>query len=195
MGVPGRRIVRIVLVTVCVLLLPLVAMQITDEVAWDLADFAVAAVLLVGTGLLYELAVSRTKKTAYRVAVGVGLATAFLLVWMNLAVGLIGNEGNPANLMYVGVLAVGFVGAVIARLEPRGMARALFATALAQALVPVIALTVWKPPITSGVLQVLAVNAFFVALWVGSALLFLRASARREAQPTVYAPDSVEGGA
>ena len=37
------------------------------------------------------------------------------------------------------------VGAVIARLEPRGMARALFATALAQALVPVIALAVWKP--------------------------------------------------
>ncbi len=51
---------------------------------------------------------------AYRFAVGVALAAAFLLVWMNLAVGLIGSEDNPANLMYFGVLAVGFIGAIIA---------------------------------------------------------------------------------
>jgi len=42
---------------------------------------------------------------------------------------------------------------------------------------------------------VLALNAFFVVLWTGSALLFLRASARPEALPTVYAPDSAEGDA
>ena len=42
--------------------------------------------------------------------------------------------------MYFGVLAVGMAGALIARLRPRGMARALFATALAQALVAAIAL-------------------------------------------------------
>jgi hypothetical protein len=180
----SRNIIRIVLATAFLLLLPLLAMQITDEVVWDLADFAVAGVLLVGTGLMYELAASQTNKTAHRVAVGVALATAFILVWMNLAVGLIGNEDNPANLMYLGVLAVGLIGAVIARLEPRGMARALFATALAQALVPVIAMIIWKPPITSGVVEVLGVNAFFVVLWVGSALLFLRASARLEVEPT-----------
>jgi hypothetical protein len=184
MIVQSRKIIRIVLVTAFLLLLPLLAMQITDEVVWDLADFAVAGVLLVGTGLMYELAASQTTKTAYRVAVGVALATAFILVWMNLAVGLIGNEDNLANLMYIGVLAVGLSGAVIARLEPRGMARALFATALAQALVPVIAMIIWKPPITSGVVGVLGVNAFFVALWVGSALLFLRASARLEVEPS-----------
>ena len=46
--------------------------------------------------------------------------------------------------MYFGVLAVGFIGAFIARFQPRGMARALFATAVAQALVPVIALS-WVP--------------------------------------------------
>lgn len=57
---------------------------------------------------------------------------------MNLAVGLIGNEENLANLMYIGVLAVGLIGAAIARLEPGGMARVLFAMALAQTLVPLL---------------------------------------------------------
>jgi len=42
-------------------------------------------------------------------------------------------------LMYIGVLAVGIIGALIARFQPHGMARALFATALAQMLVAVIA--------------------------------------------------------
>ena len=49
------------------------------------------------------------------------------------------------NLMYLGVIAVGFVGAFIARFQSRGMALALFATAVAQMLVPVIALMMGKP--------------------------------------------------
>jgi hypothetical protein len=44
---------------------------------------------------------------------------------------------------------VGIGGAAIARFRPEGMARALFATALAQALVPVIALMFWNPQVTS----------------------------------------------
>ena len=116
-------------------------------------------------------------RNAYRAAVGVALATALILVWMNLAVGLIGSEDNPANLLYVGVLAVGFIGAIIARFRPHGMAHAMFATAIAQVLVPVIALIIWKPQVTSveaflGMLGVFGVNAFFVMLFVGSALLF-----------------------
>jgi hypothetical protein len=175
----NKNIIRIALATAFILLLPLLAMQITDEVVWDLADFAVAGALLFGTGLMYELVASKGGSVAYRFAVGVALAAALLLVWMNLAVGLIGNEGNPANLMYGGVLAVGIIGAIIARFQPHGMARALFAMALAQALVPVIALIIWKPSVTSveAFLGMLGVNAFFVMLFIGSALLFRRASA------------------
>ncbi|MBI4466003.1 MAG: hypothetical protein HY656_01070 [Acidobacteria bacterium] len=172
----NKNIIRIVLATAFVLLIPLLAMLFTDQVAWDLADFVIAGTLLVGTGLTYELIARKSGKIAYRAAVGIAVAAALLLVWMNLAVGLIGNEENPANLMYIGVLAVGLIGAIIARLEPHGMAHALFATALAQVLVPVIALIIWKPPFTSGVVAVLAVNAFFVALWLVSALLFRRAA-------------------
>ena len=117
----------------------------------------------------------RTQKAA----VGVALAGTFLLVWVNGAVGLIGSEGNDANLMYFGVLAVGIVGAIIARFQPHGMARALFATALAQALVAMIALIAgWGSP-GSGAFEIVALNGFFVALFVGSALLFREAARAR----------------
>jgi len=179
MTMQNKSIIRIVLTTAFILLLPLLAMQFTDEVVWNLADFVVAGALLLGTGFTYELVARKGGNIAYRAAVGIALAAALLLVWMNLAVGIIGNEDNPANLMYVGVLAVGLIGAVIARLEQRGMARALFATALAQALVPVIALIIWRPSVTSDVLGVFGLNAFFAMLFVGSALLFRRAVRER----------------
>lgn len=155
------------------LLLPLLAMQFTDEVDWDLADFLVAGALLGGVGLTYELAARMTGNRAYRAGVAVALAAALVLTWMNLAVGIIGSEDNPANLMYGGVLAVGMAGAIIARFRPQGMARALLATALAQVLVGVIALVAglgFTGPIT----------LIFAAWWLLSARLF-RTAARQQA--------------
>jgi len=102
-----------------------------------------------------------------------------LLIWMNLAVGIIGSEDNPANMLYVGVLAVGIIGAGFARLRARGMSYTMFATALAQILVPVIALIIWRPSLeeTPGIVGVFILNAFFAALFAVSAMLFHRASA------------------
>jgi hypothetical protein len=108
--------------------------------------------------------------TAYRLAAALALAAAFLIVWLNAAAGLIGIEDDdPANLLYVGVLAVGFIGAVIARFQPRGLSRALFATALAQALVGAIAL---KYPNTASPVQIVLLHGLFVASFAGAALLF-----------------------
>ncbi len=118
-------------------------------------------------------------RNPYRSAVGVALATALILLWVNGAVGVIGSENNDANLMYLGVLAVGIIGAVIARFEPRGMALALFATALAQALVTLIALIARLGYPASGPLEILGLNGFFIVLWIGSAWLF-RSAAREQ---------------
>ena len=169
-----RSVVGVALATASILLLPLLA-----EWAWDLADFVIAGALIFGTGLAYVLVARKTGNIAYRFAVGVSLAAAFILVWVNLAVGVIGTEDDPANSMYAGVLAVGIIGAIVARFRPHGMAHALFATALAQASVAVIALifglgSPWSPPV-----EILAVNGFFVALFVGSALLFRYAARER----------------
>lgn len=180
-----RRLIVWAAVVAALLLIPLVAMQFTEEVNWDLFDFAVMGAMLFGAGLAYELVARKGGATAYRVAVGLALVGVFLLVWINGAVGIIGNEGNPANLMYFGVLVVGLIGAVIVRLQPRGMAKALLAMALAQLLVPVIALMIWQPQVTSwgaaGVAGVFVLNAFFAMLFAVSALLFRHAAHKHKA--------------
>lgn len=118
--------------------------------------------------------------TAYRFAVGLALTAAFLIVWLNAAAGLIGIEDDdPANLLYVGVLAIGLIGAITARFQPRGLARALFATALAQALVGAIA---FKLPNTAGPVQIVILHGVLVALFAGAALLFRHAA--RKGIPT-----------
>jgi len=156
-------------VVALLLLLPLIAMQFTGEVNWSGADFAIFGAMLACAGGAFELAARMTRNTAYRAAVGVALAAAFLLVWANGAVGIIGSEDNPANLMFDGVLVVGLVGAAVARFRPQGMARALVATALAQAAVAVIAAV-------AGMGYIFVATAFFGALWLASAWLFRRAS-------------------
>ncbi len=170
-----RSVVGVALATAFILLIPLLA-----EWAWDLFDFVFAGALIFGTGLTYVLAARKAGNIAYRAAVGVALAAAFILVWVVGAVGIIGTEDDNANSMYIGVLAVGIIGAIVARFRPHGMARALFATALAQALVAVIALIFGlgsgSPP---GVLGILILNGFFVTLFVGSALLFRYAARER----------------
>jgi hypothetical protein len=170
-----RSVVGVALATAFILLVPLLA-----EWPWTLADFVFAGAIIFGTGLTYVLVARKAGNFAYRAAVGVALAAAVILVWVTGAVGIIGNEDDNANLMYVGVLAVGIIGAIIARFRSNGMARALFATALAQALVAVIALIFGlgsgSPP---GVLGILVLNGFFVALFVGSALLFRYAGRER----------------
>jgi hypothetical protein len=168
----NKRIIIILSVITVLLLIPLAAMQFTDEVVWTFFDFAVAGILLYSTGLTYEFVARRGGNFFYRAAFGAALASALILVWVNLAVGVIGSENNPVNLMYIGVLAVAFIGVVVARLRARGMSFALFATALAQALVAVIAVVI---PLTSQVIEVLAVNGLFVFLFICSALLFWRA--------------------
>ena len=134
-------------------------------------------------GLLFVAAtlvflITRIRGTiTYRCAVGLALAAAFIIVWVNLAVGIIGDEDNPANLMYVGALAVGIIGAIIARFRPHGMARALFATALAHVLIAVIVLVAGLGvPGRPGPGVILVFNGFLVALFVGSALLFRHAA-------------------
>jgi hypothetical protein len=172
------------------LLAPLIAMQFTDEVNWTMSDFVFATVLIGGVGLLYELAARSTGGLAYRAAVGIALAATFLLVWVNGAVGIIGSENNPANGIFAGVLAVGIIGALLARFRPAGMAYARLVTALAQALVGAIAfLAGWgydEPAALPPYVVIPAATGVFTGMWLLSAWLF-GSSARRQT-PTAAAP-------
>ena len=155
------------------LLLPWVAMQFTGEVQWSLGDFVVFGAMLLGACGAMELGARMNGHLAYRVGVAVAVAAGFGLVWVNLAVGIVGSEGNPLNLMFAGVLLVPVIGALAARFKARGMAWTLAATAAAQAIA---AAVVWWLGYTYEAL----LTCVFIALWAVSALLFRwAASAQR----------------
>jgi len=91
-----RSAVRVALVTAFILLVPLVAMQITDEVDWGVADFVLAGVLLGGTGVLLGLAARKPRNTTYRVAAAaIGLAAIVL-----------GEADDAPGLMLFGCLLI-----------------------------------------------------------------------------------------
>jgi|TARA_R100000479_G_scaffold172685_1_gene117580 hypothetical protein len=154
-------------------------MQFTTEVVWTLSDFIFMGGLIFGTGFSYLLITKNRKSWSYRIGLGLALVGPFFVLWINGAVGFIGNEGNPANLMYLGVIAIEIIGALIAWLRTQGMAYVMFATALAQALVPVFALILWPPEVISwgaaGVSGVFVLNTFFVILFATSGLFFRHA--------------------
>lgn len=153
-------------------LTPLIAMQFTKEVAWDETDFILFGAMLLSVCGLLELATRISKNFCYRLAFGIALVAGFVLVWMNLAVGIIGSEDNPANLLYAGVLAIGGLSALLVRFRARGMAVVLVIMAVAQGLVSATA-------VLSGYFTV-PLDAFFIALWLLSAWLF-HTAARQQA--------------
>lgn len=155
------------------LLLPAVAMQFTSEVNWSTGDFVFMAVMLSAACGAYELATRMTGNTAYRAAVAIAIVTAFLTVWVNGAVGMLGSEDNPDNLLFGGVLVIALIGAVIAWFRPRGMAFAMGAAALAQAGMTVYALV-------GGYAEVVVHVGAFIVPWLVAAQLF-RKAARQQA--------------
>ncbi len=86
-----KNIIHIALGTGFILMIPLLAMQFTDEVVWDVSDFAVAGALLFSAGLAYELIAKKMSTTALRVAVAIAIGIVILLIWAELAVGIFGS--------------------------------------------------------------------------------------------------------
>ena len=176
-----QNVLSVAIISALLLIIPLVAKFTLEDMKWDLFDFIAAWILFFSSGVTYRLIARKMSNIIYRSAVGLAIATALFLVWSNLAVGLIGNEDNPANWMFIGVLALGFLGAIITRLQARGMFRVLMAMVIAHGLIVAIALSAGmhlSPE--SSVNEILGVNALFATLWSGSALLFRKVEIKRE---------------
>ena len=152
------------------LLLPAIAMRLgADGVRWTGSDFIVMGVLLTSACGAYEVAARMSGSGAYRLGFALAIVLGFLLGWINLAVGIIGSEANPANLVFAAVLLVAAVGALLGQLRAAGMARALVATGIAQVLAGAYALELGS--MEGGIL-----SACFAALWLASAALFRKAA-------------------
>lgn len=174
-GARGDNIVRLVFWggAGALLLTPLVAMRFTDEVNWTGSDFAIMAVMMAIPLTILEVTMRMSRSMMFRGAVLVALGAAFFMTWVNLAVGIIGDENNPLNQLFFIVLGVGALGALIASFRPRGLALALVAMAVAQAAVAVVA-------VLNGH-NILPLSGFFVLAWLLSAWLFRKSAQEREA--------------
>ncbi|WP_215228086.1 hypothetical protein [Erythrobacter sp. 3-20A1M] len=145
------------------LLIPALAMQVTQEVDWTAGDFVVAAVLLGTVAFALDLIV-RIRGSLWRRA-GLVLATgvAFFTVWSNLAVGIIGNENNSFNQLYFIVLLIAMASAGMVRFRSRPMAIVCLAMAASHVVLGAIAAGMGSYPVWP-------IAAFFAVLWIATAL-------------------------
>ncbi|WP_305095835.1 hypothetical protein [Croceibacterium aestuarii] len=151
------------------LALPAVAMQFTSEVDWTFGDFAVAGLMLAALGGVLELAARGSANLAYRAGAAIAALTAFLALWIIMAVGIVGAPDDPLNLVYIAVLGIAACAAITAGRDPARLARAMLATAGAQALVLLVHLV-------DAVSPALVIDSFFVLTWSASGALFARAA-------------------
>lgn len=155
------------------MIVPVVVLRAIHGYEWDPGDAVFLLILVSGIGLALEVAARVSDRIAYGAGLGLAILAGLLQIWVNLAVGIIGSEDEPINLIYAAVIAVCLIGSVIAGFGARGMARTMVAAAVAQSAVFVVALGAgfgFTGPIT----------IFFVSLWLICAWLFQRAAAERD---------------
>lgn len=167
----GKTVLRVALGALAVLMVPLAASRVVEGWNWPAKAFVLVYFLFFATGMAYALIARKMGVWSYKAGVGVALAAGFALGWSNMV--HVADSENPANLVYYSVLAVGIMGALLARLQARGLAYTLFAMAATLALIAVI--------LPSGAPADLARNMaighrVFVALFIASGLMFRHAS-------------------
>jgi hypothetical protein len=173
---PGRLLLwavpTVLLITPAVMML-----QSAEGWLWGPFDFVFAGVLLYGTTGLIDLAIRKGGSTAYRLGAALAVLVSFLLVWVNGAVGVIGNEDNPANLMFIGIIAVALAGSALVRFEARGMSRAmLLACALTAAIAVAALASGWGADEQPGAVGLAMLIGGFAAMWGLSSALFAKAA-------------------
>lgn len=156
------------------LCVPAVAMRFPGSgFDWTASDFVIMGVLFALILGAYEFLAARAPSIAYRAASVLTVLGAFLLIWMNMAVGIIGSENNDANLMFVVVIVLIVGGACLARFEALGMSNALFTAAAAQLAIGVVAFAfdlgtdgrAWPR-------DVIVLTSFYTGLWAVAGTLF-----------------------
>jgi hypothetical protein len=147
---------------------------------WSLSDFVFAGALLSGLGMAVWFVARGPRNLPYRLAVGVAVGAALLMVWVTGAVGIVGSERHAANGLYFLAVGVGVIGAALARFQARGTAFAAGATALATAAIGLVAVLVgWGDDAPRYPLDVLGGSFLLAAMFAASAWLFAQSETKR----------------
>ena len=84
----NKRVFIYIISTALLLLIPLIAMQFTDQVDWALFDFIVATILILSTVFAIDFVIRNVQRNKYRVTFSVLILAMFLLIWVQLALGI-----------------------------------------------------------------------------------------------------------
>lgn len=136
---------------------------------WDGLDYIAAATLLAGGGLGFFLAVRHARSAWHYLAVAAAAGGAILLIWMQLAVGLVGSGAHPINQLMGLVLVHGIVGAILSRARASGMRTTMLVVAGTQLLFGSLGFILLTPEMYS---DLFLVTTFFAGIWTASAFLF-----------------------
>lgn len=108
------------------------------------------------------------------------IASALLLGAVTGAVGFLGSENNPANLLLAAVVIALAAGTLLARFRPAAMVRVLKAAAAVQIAVAAVALLgQLGSPGWKGLYEAVLGTSLFTALWLAGAWLFGRAATQQ----------------
>ncbi len=89
----GNPTYLVLLSLVIFLLIPLIAMQYTTHINWDVVDFCIMAILLISMGSLLVLVI-KIIPLKYRKFVVSVIVLGFLTIWVELAVGVLPVWGD-----------------------------------------------------------------------------------------------------
>ena len=84
----NKRLIFFLMMAGTLLAIPYIAMQFSSEVAWTKFDFIIAGVFLFVLVFLAELILRKVSLKKYRYLLLAVLIFIFLLIWLELAVGI-----------------------------------------------------------------------------------------------------------
>ena len=171
----GNMILRSAIGALALIMVPLVASRFVERWHWGAGRFLFVYFLFFAMGIMYAL-VAQNSVPSYKAGAAVSMVTGFSLGWSTMV--QVADSGHPQNFAYCGVLAVGIFGALLARLEPGGLARTLFAMAVTLVLITVFLPSGAAPDLA----RRMAIGHFvFTAIFISAGLMFRQASLARGA--------------
>jgi hypothetical protein len=166
----------VALVPLALLLIPFVGSRTVEGWNWTWSDFVMAWVVFTFTTFFYRLLATRKAANfAYKAGAALAVLTGFLIIWITMAVQIIGDD-NPGNLLYLLTILGGFVGVGLARFQPAGLARVAFVMAAAVLVIPAVSVALWPADFNPGYPRVQILTGCFTAMFAASGLLFRRAA-------------------
>ena len=169
---------RILLITLLLLVIPATGNQTVEGWNWSFFDFMWAGAMIAGVQFAYHAFVTKVHNHTYKLATMLGLGATFVLLWINAAVGIAGDDDGINMIFFLGILGTLGVGSLLTKGKPRGMAKVLYAVAFMTLLIPTIALMLARVVygIYPHMIKAYILCGIFAVLFVGSGLLFRKAS-------------------